>query len=67
MPRRSETSPGLKVRVSHEADRLSKAHAAAAFEHLVPTLERRARPPCAAGDAPRADPVRRSTKPMRAV
>ena len=65
MSRRSERSPGLKVRVSHEATRLSKAHVAAAFEHLVPVLERRTRPPCAEDEAHWADPARGSAKPMR--
>ena len=65
MSRRSERSPGLKVRVSHEATRLSKAHVAAAFEHLVPALERRTRPVCAESDAHWADPARRSARPMR--
>ena len=65
MFRRSERSPGLKVRVSHEATRLSKAHVAAAFEHLVPVLERRPRPPCAESDAHWADPAPWSAKPMR--
>jgi len=40
MTRRSGTVPSLKVRVSHEASRLSKTHVAAAFERLVPVLER---------------------------
>ncbi len=65
MSRRSEQSPDLNVRVSHEATRLSEVHVAAAFEHLVPVLERRTRPPCAEGDAHWADPVRGSARPMR--
>ena len=65
MSRRSERSPGLKVRVSHEATRLSKAHVAAAFECLVPVLERRTRPPCAQGDAQWADVACGSAKPMK--
>ncbi len=65
MSRRSERSPGLKVRVSHEATRLSKAHVAAAFECLVPVLERQTRPPCAQGDAYWAGATRGSAKSMR--
>ncbi len=40
MTRRSGEVAGLKVRVSHEPTRLSPAHVAAAFERLVPVLER---------------------------
>jgi len=65
MPRRNGRSPDLAVRVSHEATRLSKAHAAAAFEHLVPVLERQARPPRAGGGAHWVDPARRPFEPMR--
>lgn len=43
MTRRSGTGPGLTVRVSHEATRLSREHVAAAFERLVPVLERQTR------------------------
>lgn len=65
MPRRSERSPCLKVRVSHEATRLSQAHVAAAFERLVPILERQTRPPCADGDAGGVAVEDRNAKPMR--
>jgi len=34
----------MAVRVSHEATRYSKAQVTAAFEYLVPVLERRVRP-----------------------
>jgi hypothetical protein len=64
MLRRNERSPDLKVRVSHEATRLSKAHVAAAFERLVPVLERQARSPRAGGDAHWVDSARRCPKPM---
>jgi len=50
MTRRGGTVPGLRVRVSHEATRLSQAHVAAAFKRLVPVLERQTRLPCAEGD-----------------
>jgi len=40
MARRDESPPRLAVRVSHEATRRSKAEVAAAFECLVPVLER---------------------------
>ena len=43
MTRRSGKGPGLTVRVSHEATRLSREHVAAAFERLVPVLERQTR------------------------
>ena len=65
MPRRNGRSPDLAVRVSHEATRLSKAHVAAAFEHLVPVLERQARPPRAGGDTHRIDSALWLPKPMR--
>jgi len=65
MSRRSEWPPGLKVRVSHEATRLSKPRVAAASECLVPVLERQTSPPCAQGDAHWAEAMRGSAKPMR--
>jgi hypothetical protein len=40
MPRRDKTPPSLPIRVSHEATRTSTAQFAAAFECLVPVLER---------------------------
>jgi hypothetical protein len=65
MPRRSERSPGLKVRVSHEATRLSKVHVAAAFERLVPILERQTRPPCADDDVRWIETAGTKAKPMK--
>jgi len=65
MFRRSRKSSGLKVRVSHEATRLSKSHVAAAFERLVPVLERRTRPVCAEGDVQRTDAESGNAKPMK--
>jgi hypothetical protein len=44
MARRDKTPPRMAVRVSHEATRYSKAQVTAAFEYLVPVLERRVRP-----------------------
>ena len=64
MTRRGGTVPSLTVRVSHEATRLSKTHVAAAFEQLVPVLERQTRPPCAESDKHRADATRGGAKPM---
>jgi len=64
MTRRSGTVPGLTVRVSHEATRLSKVHVAAAFERLVPVLERQTRLPCGESDKHGADAMRGGTKPM---
>ena len=49
MVRRGKKVAGLKVRVSHEATRLSQAHVAAAFERLVPPLERQTCLPCGEG------------------
>jgi len=64
MTRRGGTVPSLKARVSHEATRLSQAHVAAAFERLVPVLERQTRLPCAEGDKHEADPARGGGKPV---
>jgi len=64
MTRRSGTVPSLTVRVSHEASRLSKTHVAAAFERLVPVLERQTRLPCDESDKHRADAARGGAKPM---
>ncbi len=64
MTRRGGTVPNLRVRVSHEATRLSQAHVAAAFERLVPVLERQTRPPCAESDKHEADPARGGGKPV---
>jgi hypothetical protein len=65
MSRRSEKPLKLKVRVSHEATRLSTACVAAAFDLVVPILEQQTRPAT-------AEPRRRSmaqtgrlAKPMR--
>ena len=65
MCRRGERPPGLKVRVSYEATRLSEAHLAAAFERLVPALERRPRPPRPQDDPHAAEPTRAGVKPMK--
>ena len=64
MIRRGGMVPSLTVRVSHEATRLSKTHVAAAFERLVPVLERQARLLYAEGDKHKADAARGGTKPM---
>ncbi len=64
MTRRGGTVPGLTVRVSHEATRLSTAHVAAAFEQLVPVLERQTRLPCAESDKHRAGATGGAAKPM---
>ncbi len=64
MTRRGGTIPGLTVRVSHEATRLSPAHVAAAFERLVPVLERQTRLPCVEGDKREADAARSGATPM---
>ena len=41
MARRNKKLSGLEVRVSHESTRQSKAWLAAAFEAVVPTVQRR--------------------------
>ena len=64
MARRGGTVPGLKVRVSHEATRLSQAHVAAAFERLVPPLERQTCPPFAEGDKHARVAEHEGAKPM---
>ncbi len=64
MTRRGGNGPDLTVRVSHEANRLSQAHVAAAFERLAPVLERQARLLCAEGDKHETDAARGGTKPM---
>ena len=64
MTRRGGKGPDLTVRVSHEATRLSQAHVAAAFERLVPVLERQARLLCAEGVKHEADAARGGAKPM---
>jgi hypothetical protein len=64
MTRRDRTVPSLTVRVSHEATRLSKTHVAAAFERLVPVLERQTRLPRAEADKHDTDAARGGAKPM---
>ena len=64
MGRRGGKGPNLTVRASHEPTRLSSAHVAAAFEQLVPALERQTRSACAEGDTPGADTRRAGAKPM---
>ena len=64
MTRRGRTVPSLTVRVSHEATRLSKTHVAAAFERLVPVLERQTRLLCAEGVKHKTDAARGGAKPM---
>ena len=64
MTRRGRTVPSLKVRVSHEATRLSQAHVAAAFEQLVPVLERQTSLPRAEGERHEADAGHGSARPM---
>ncbi len=64
MTRRGGTVPSLTVRVSHEATRLSRTHVAAAFERLVPVLERQTRLSRAEADKHDTDAVRGGTKPM---
>lgn len=65
MSRRGERPSDLKVRISHEATRLSAVHVAAAFERLVPIPGRRTRPACAEGDARWADAQSATAKPMK--
>jgi hypothetical protein len=65
MTRRSGEVAGLTVRVSHEATRLSKVHVAAAFERLVPVLERQTRQVCIEGDQHWTDAPPEGAKPMR--
>jgi hypothetical protein len=64
MTRRGGKGPDLTVRVSHEATRLSQAHVAAAFERLVPVLERQTRLLCAEGDKHKTDAARGGAKPV---
>lgn len=64
MTRRGGTVPSLTVRVSHEATRLSKTHVAAAFEQLVPVLERQTRLPHAEADKHDTTTAHGSAKPM---
>jgi len=62
--RRGGKGPDLTVRVSYEANRLSQAHVAAAFERLVPVLERQSRLPRAEADKHETDAARGGAKPM---
>jgi hypothetical protein len=64
MTRRGGKGPELTVRVSHEANRLGPAHVAAAFERLVPVLERRTRLLCAEADKHETDAARGGAKLM---
>jgi hypothetical protein len=64
MTRRGGKGPDLTVRVSHEATRLSQVHVAAAFERLVPVLERQTRLLCAEGVKHETDAARGGAKPM---
>jgi hypothetical protein len=54
MSRRDKSRLPLLIRASHETTRSSKAQYAAAFECLVPVLERRVRPPPEADRDPTA-------------
>jgi hypothetical protein len=65
MPRRDKNPPRLAVRVSHEATRRSKAQVAAAFECLVPVLERWVRPLPGADRDPMAGATRPADQRMR--
>lgn len=47
MARRNKKPSGLEVRVSHESTRQSEAWLAAAFEAVVPTVQRRVERPSA--------------------
>jgi len=47
MARRNKKPSGLEVRVSHEETRQSKAWLAAAFDVVVPTVQRRVERPSA--------------------
>jgi len=64
MTRRGGKGPDLTVRVSHEANRLSQAHVAAAFERLVPVLERQTCLPRAEADKHETDAARGGAKPV---
>ena len=65
MVRRKGRSSGLKVRVSYEATRLSQTRVAAAFDLLVPAIERRT----VTAQVPPTDDYQarasQNTKPMR--
>jgi hypothetical protein len=65
MTRRSGEVAGLKVRVSYEPTRLSKAHVADAFERLVPVLERQIRQMCTEDARHWSDATLQDAKPMR--
>jgi hypothetical protein len=65
MARRDKTPPRLAVRVSHEATRYSEAQVTAAFEYLVPVLERRVRPRTSADRDPMVDATRHTQESLR--
>jgi hypothetical protein len=65
MPRRDRTPPPLAVRVSHEPTRCSQDHLAAAFECLLPVLERQAGRQPRADRAPPAGAARRGPERLR--
>jgi hypothetical protein len=65
MTRRSGEVAGLKVRVSHEPTRLSKAPVAAAVERLVPVLEQQTRQICPEDARHGTDAMPQGAKPMR--
>ena len=65
MTRRSGEVAGLKVRVSYEPTRLSQAHVAAAFERLVPVLERQTGQICPEDVRHGTDATPRIAKSMR--
>ncbi len=64
MTRRGGKGPDLTVRVSHEANRLGPTHVAAAFEWLVPVLERQTRLLCAEGVKHETEAARGGAKPV---
>jgi hypothetical protein len=65
MTRRSGEGAGLKVRVSHEPTRLSPTHVVAAFERLVPVLERPTRQIGPEDARYGTDGMSQDAKPMR--
>lgn len=65
MTRRRREVAGLKVRVSYEPTRLSKAHVADAFARLVPVLERQTRQICPEDARHWTDATLQGAKPMR--
>ena len=65
MARRDKTPSRMAVRVSHEATRYSKAQVTAAFEYLVPILERRVRPRSSTDGDLLVDATRRTQEKVR--